>query len=801
MPASKKTRILVIEKAQDNALELGKLLGQLNDRSFGVKSTNEIPDAVSLVEKGDADAVVLDLSFVRNSYEEAIGRLRACAKDVPILVLADAGDESSAISAFHCGAQDYLIRGSYDARTLDHVTRSSAERQRIVRELEQKSQEFQAKEARLLNVVVRNADGIVVVDTRNIVQFMNPAAQNLFGERADELLGKPFKYPLESGSNHEYTIERPPNKQVVVEMRAVETEWEGTKACLISMRDVTVRKRAELALRKSEERYALAVRGSKDGLWDWNLQTDEVYYSSQWKSMLGCESHEIGTGPNEWFKRVHKDDVERVRADIAAHLAGKTPHFENEHRLLHQDGTYRWVLSRGTAVRDARGKAVRIAGSQSNITERKEAEKNLKRALSDLKYALASEKVLLEELDKKNRELVELSITDGLTGLFNHRFIQERFDFEFKRAKRYDVLLSCMLLDIDHFKSVNDTFGHQFGDYVLREIAGVLKANSRDVDICGRYGGEEFMIISNQDEDGVMRFASKLHGKIDTHAFRQGEQSAHVTVSIGVATYSNEVLTKQELIERADTALYQAKEDGRNLIRVWKRREEDEETTLDRGGIEDLKKRFRNLSSQMRATYMESTNALLRAVDAKDHYTHQHSQNVSRYAVEVGTAMGMADDEVEVLKYAGLLHDIGKIGVDEAVLVKKGALTYEEFEILKKHPVIGVNILKDVQFLEKEIPIILHHHERFDGNGYPQGLRGREIPAGARILGVCDAFDAMTTDREFKRKLSYDEAVEELKKGSGTQFAPDVVKAFLKIGRKNLVHENNGNNAGGPHES
>jgi diguanylate cyclase (GGDEF)-like protein/putative nucleotidyltransferase with HDIG domain len=396
--------------------------------------------------------------------------------------------------------------------------------------------------------------------------------------------------------------------------------------------------------------------------------------------------------------------------------------------------------------------------------------------------------VLLEELDRKNKELVELSITDGLTGLFNHRFIQERMDFEFKRAKRYDIQLGCMLMDIDHFKMVNDTYGHQFGDYVLREIAGILKANSRDVDICGRYGGEEFLVISNQDENGTMQFASKLHRKIETHQFMHGDLPVKVTVSIGLAIFTGEVLSKHELIERADTALYKAKEDGRNLIRVWKPLGDSQESTLDRGGINDLKVKFKELSSRMRATYVESTTALLRAVDAKDHYTYQHSQNVSKYAVEIGKALKLPDEDVDVLKYAGLLHDIGKIGVDESVLVKKAALSPDEFELLKKHPVIGVNILKDVQFLEKELPVILHHHERFDGNGYPQGLHEREIPLGARILAVADSFDAMTTDREFKRKLSMDEAVEELKRGCGTQFFSDIVEVFISLINNRIIN-------------
>ena len=401
------------------------------------------------------------------------------------------------------------------------------------------------------------------------------------------------------------------------------------------------------------------------------------------------------------------------------------------------------------------------------------------RMLTELKFALASEKILMEELDKKNRELVELSITDGLTGLYNHRFIQERFDFEFKRARRYHTALSCMLLDIDHFKQVNDTHGHQFGDYVLIEIAGILKSNSREVDICGRYGGEEFMVITNQVIDDAMRFASKLHAAVDSHVFARDGKTAHVTVSIGVADFKSDLKARQELIERADTALYWAKRDGRNIIRQWKEFENDGHYELDQLSIEGLKQEFTKLSNEVRATYMESANALVNAIDAKDHYTKEHLKNVSHYAVELAAALGLPDREIEIIKYAGLLHDIGKIGINQEILTKKSKVTQEEFEILKKHPVIGANILKDVKFLEKEIPIILHHHERWDGKGYPHGLSGREIPPGARILAVVDAFDAMTTDRVYQRKLSLKEAMNELSRCSGSQFAPDMVEQFL----------------------
>ncbi|HUI93156.1 MAG TPA: GGDEF domain-containing protein [Chitinivibrionales bacterium] len=203
------------------------------------------------------------------------------------------------------------------------------------------------------------------------------------------------------------------------------------------------------------------------------------------------------------------------------------------------------------------------------IIERKKAEEKLDAALNDLKLALASEKVLLDELDKKNKELTELSITDGLTGLYNHRYLQERLEFEFKRAKRYGGNLSCLMIDIDHFKMLNDTYGHQCGDFVLRELSNLFRSRSREVDICGRYGGEEFLIITNIALGDAAQFAGKLRTAVNCHDFIFEGAALRVAVSIGIAEFNPALKDRLELISRADRAMYQAKQDGRNLIRLW----------------------------------------------------------------------------------------------------------------------------------------------------------------------------------------------------------------------------------------
>lgn len=179
--------------------------------------------------------------------------------------------------------------------------------------------------------------------------------------------------------------------------------------------------------------------------------------------------------------------------------------------------------------------------------------------------------------------------------------------------------------------------------------------------------------------------------------------------------------------------MYQAKEDGRNLIRTWKEKTGWADGTVDLMGVLALKKKFDLLSDRMRGVFMEYANALVEDVDARNPFTKEHSRNVSAASATMARAIGLIESDVEIIRCAGLLHDVGKITVSRDILAKKGPLTPEEFEVIKKHPVTGVNILKDIRFLEKEIPIILHHHERHDGKGYPHGLKGPELPVGARI--------------------------------------------------------------------
>ncbi len=305
-----------------------------------------------------------------------------------------------------------------------------------------------------------------------------------------------------------------------------------------AQQEIEERKRVENALRESEERYALAVRGANDGLWDWNLETDKIYYAPRWKAILGYQEHEIGDDPNEWFERIHPDDANRARREIYAHVRRHSSHFTSEHRLRHKDGTYRWVLCRGMAVWDQSGHAVRMAGSISDITDRKIAEERL---LHD-------------------------ALHDTLTGLANRVLFVDRLAQAICRAKRTPhYRFAVLFLDLDNFKDINDTMGHLVGDRLLVKVAEILQSGIRSIDTLARLGGDEFIILLDdiQDEQSILRVPQWIREQF-SRPIQVDQYEIFVSASVGIVSGSAEYQKSEDIIRDADIAMYVAKNRGKS---------------------------------------------------------------------------------------------------------------------------------------------------------------------------------------------------------------------------------------------
>lgn len=307
--------------------------------------------------------------------------------------------------------------------------------------------------------------------------------------------------------------------------------------------EIAERARIEASLRESEERYELAAKGATDGLWDWNLDTNEIYYSARWKTLLGYSVSEIKDKLHEWFGRIHPDDRQEFQLAINAHIKGITDHFEHEYRMTHRNGAYRWMLARGLAIRDAVGNAYRIAGSQTDITERKQTEE----------------------------QLVYDAFHDALTGLPNRNLLQDRLEMVVEHAKRYpQSKYAVLFLDLDRFKYINDRFGHLIGDKLLLAFAQRLRYAIRSSDTVARFGGDEFVVLLEDisDVDHVSEVTTRIQENM-ARPFDIDRQEVRITCSIGIILIDDAYENGGEVLRDADIAMYSAKEKGRGQFIVF----------------------------------------------------------------------------------------------------------------------------------------------------------------------------------------------------------------------------------------
>jgi diguanylate cyclase (GGDEF)-like protein/putative nucleotidyltransferase with HDIG domain len=360
-----------------------------------------------------------------------------------------------------------------------------------------------------------------------------------------------------------------------------------------------------------------------------------------------------------------------------------------------------------------------------------------------------------------------LSITDPLTGVYNSAYFKRMLTKEMKKTRESGGTMALLFCDVDNFKMLNDNVGHVYGDSVLRKITDILKENVRSNDLVCRYGGEEFVIIlPDCDQAEGVRIAEIIRQMVAVY----GSHSllTPVTISIGLAVFPKDA-DEEMLIHMADRAMYVAKTNGKNLVVSANELHHYQEQDYDR----------KQLHSKW---HLNTIVSLARTVEVKDSYTHSHSEVVSKFASAIASTMGLDEEEVKRIAIAGLLHDVGKVGIPDTILNKEGKLTDEEYEIMKNHPELGYNILSSVEEFKEILPYVLYHHERPDGKGYPERLTQDEIPLGARIIAVADAFHSMVSARPYRKKpLNAEEAIAELKRGSGSQFDSDVVNVFLTV--------------------
>jgi diguanylate cyclase (GGDEF)-like protein/PAS domain S-box-containing protein len=529
-------------------------------------------------------------------------------------------------------------------------------------------------------------------------------------------------------------------------------------------------------LRRRTEEYVattnltgdIIARLDKRGMWVFLNDAACQFYGKPREELLGTDSRDP----------VHPEDLEPTAQAIREAIARREVARRFVNRLATPMGT-RVVEWSGCPLFDDEGQYAGIQMTGRDITERRQME---------------------EERERLHAELEVKAITDSQTGLYNHAHFYERLTEEVERSKRYGEGCAVVMMDVNNFKHYNDSRGHQAGDEALFLLADCIRKAIRRSDIAFRYGGDEFaVILPHTGSARAQLVVNRINRRIAARLKEMGDPAAAwLGLSAGVASCPEDAATAGDLVTIADTALYDAKRVA-SARAVMGQGHSIESLACPPGAVQETQPRVLSAATRELAAALQDVGvpdlstdlnvhtvaAIGAAAEIKDPYIRGHQQRASRWAAAIAEQMGLSPELVRDIKIAGLLHDLGKVSISEHILNKPGKLTEEEFAKIKEHPALGaMMIISAVEGLQRIVPIVHHHHERFDGKGYPDGLAGEDIPLEARIMSVVDVFDAMTHERSYRKALSREKAIAELKRGAGTQFDPAVVEAFLALAKR-----------------
>ncbi|MGB2799081.1 MAG: PAS domain S-box protein, partial [Dehalococcoidia bacterium] len=668
-----------------------------------------------------------------------------------------------------------------------------------VTERKQVEEALRRSEYKYRSAIESARDGILLVDDNSVILDANRTCVNAVGyEYKEQLIGRSVFdiVAKETPEDIQERVNEILNKQgyitnvelmahsrdgreipVEVNISQVVDEKGRPTGAIIVIRDITERKRVQDEIlrytRSLEALHAISVTVSQ------TLDLNEMLNSALDKVL---EVVEIDAG------YIHLFDREQGELVLKAHRGVSEQHVATIERLeVSEEAMQRWhrypepafntrqVLTE--SAREVVGPAARKEGVATSVlvplwsksvmhgglTLSSRTQRRFSPEEVELLKAIGNEIAMGIENAGLLEKTRELSATDELTGLFNRRQFYDVLESEMNRMQRYGGCFTLAMLDLDDFKEYNDRFGHTNGDAVLRSLAQMFKTVLRKPDMAFRYGGDEFtVILPSTDAVKAKNIIDRIRSKRlkGLKADNEGLEPC-LGFSAGIAQFPENAETADGLVFLADTALYRSKRGGGN------------KSTL----VSELGELT---SDVMDSATMDQVYALAATVDARDPHTYGHSKRVATISEMIGKEIGLSIRELADLRAAALLHDIGKVGVPDSILTKPEKPEENEWKILRKHPVEGANIVGYVKELERLVPLIRHHHEWYDGSGYPDGLKGEDIPLGARIISVADAYDTMTTSRPYRDMVSQDEACEELRRCCGTQFDHQLVDTFRR---------------------
>ena len=625
------------------------------------------------------------------------------------------------------------------------------------------------EEQTLLRTLIENLpDHIHVKDRQGRYLLDNDAHRRLLNLEAGEIAGKTDRdlFPPEMASAYEAddqqvlstgqallnreepTVDHEGVRHWVSTTKTPLVGPDGTVGGLVTIsRDITDLKEAAEQLKQSAEKYRLLFQANPQPMWVYDAKTLAfIAVNDTAVARYGYTRDEFLTMTLADIRP--EEDMPALMQSLA--FAPGETQISGPWRHRRKDGSQTWAEVHSHPL-VFNGRSARLVVA-NNVTERKRMEAEAEQLLSQTKHLLS------EAVDRADR--------DPLTGLVNHRAFHKRFELEAGHAQKTGRPLAIAMMDLDNFKFFNDGYGHSVGDEVLKKVARALHAVCRPSDTLARFGGDEFaLLMPDTGAEQAVRLADRLVAGLQGIGYRPPGYDTIIplTLSLGIAVFPDDGPGRLEALAAADARLIRVKTGGT--------------------GRSELSDRLRaELSCSINDFSM--LNALVTAVDTKDRYTRRHSEDVLSYSYQIAHELGLDENAQHQVMLAALLHDVGKIGVPDRVLRKPGRLTGEEYEAIKQHPMMGAIIVGAVPGFEETLDAIRHHHERWDGEGYPFGLRGEETPLMARLMAVADAYSAMTTDRPYRKGMGEDVADALLLAGAGTQWDPVCVEAFLASRRK-----------------
>jgi len=717
-------KVLLIEDNPGDARLVKEMLTDAGANQFSLTHVGLISTGLTVLLRDQGfHLILLDLSLPDGYGLDAIRQVYAVAPHLPVVILTGLDDETVAIRAVQEGAEDYLVKGQMDSNLLARAIRYAIERKRAQERLRESEEKYRT-------ILENIEDGYYEVDLAGNLSFFNDSMCRIWGYPKEELMGmNDRQYTDQENAKRLFQAF---NKVYKTGEPRRECDWgiirkDGTRRYLEAsvslrkdpsgkpigfrgiVRDVTERKRADEALRESEERFRQLAENIREVFYVYEEGIPR-YVSPAYAEIWGRPPQSLYEDPKSFLETVHPEDRDHVKRSLENKSQQEV---EVVYRIVHPDRSIRWIKDRSFPIGDDSGRTHRIVGIAADITDLKLGEEKLR----------------------------YLSLHDPLTGLYNRIYFEEEMSRIEKTRYETVGILSC---DVDGLKLVNDTLGHDQGDRLLVAAARVIRDSFREGDLAARIGGDEFaVVLPNTTEPAVENACQRIQETVDTYNATTPELPLSISVGFSIRNGSHKNL--KDVFKEADNHMYR-------------------------------KKLYRTQS--VRSTIV---NTLINTLKARDLGTEQHASRLEKLLVRMAALIGLPESTTADLSLFAKFHDIGKVGISDAILLKEGLFTAEEWTEMKRHCEIGYRMALSAPDLVPIADWILKHHEWWDGQGYPLGIQGEEIPVECRLLAIADAYEALTSARPYRRTFSHREAVAELRRHAGTQFDPQLLEKFLKM--------------------